>query len=574
MSLDPSATPKDYSLIIYNKTEVDTKFTEEAIRVDTELATKSLKADEGSPSGIATLDPNGKHSLVEIPIAGYTDIDDITNDSTLITPRGLDYGIQARNLVTQPDADAKYGDVRSDGSIPMSPSYVPQNGVDIATVGFVQSYVSSGTTTYVKDTLAEMLAINPIVVGDVCYVTVDGANNGEYIAKNAVVGGSAITDWDKIANTVAWGAIVGTLADQTDLDTRFTTVETTADASKLITDQITVTQPVDLDTIEALAYDTSRAVNIDVSMTGNDLNTFTLRGQYLVGGTNLPSGETSGKLTVLKANDTSIRQILEGDTGINYERQTTDGGTTWSIWLEKPISTRITNLETTSGINTNDIQTLKDGLNMTPKLGVDIDTIISYGYYEVDTNLPNSATLGELRVGYDVSNTNRVIQEFRDGNDAYVARRQSIDGGTTWSAWTPDNQTLHNIYQADITASYYFNKVSGISTTSSVYTQLNRLTVLAPPSGVYEYKFSMMWNYNTTTKSAYFRFSTDGGVTWNEVRKEAKNVTDNYPDYYAFPVQFNQTGTDDMDLVVEYRTEVDGDVLNVSYSDIVIDRKQ
>lgn len=234
----------------------------------------------------------------------------------------------------------------------------------------------------------------------------------------------------------------------------------------------------------------------------------------------------------------------------------------------------LNDLDSRVASNSGETITLRNSLNMSHQLGVDIDTIVGYGYYEVDTNLPNGATLGELHVWYDVSNTNRIIQEFSDGNDAYIARRQSIDGGTTWSAWTPTEQTLHNIYQSNLSAGYYFSKVSGVSTTSSVYTQLNRLTVIAPPSGVYEYKFSMTWNYNNTTKSAYFRFSTDGGVTWNEVRKEAKDVTDNYPAYYAFPVQFTQIGADNIDLIVEYRTETDGDVLNVSYMDIVVERKQ
>lgn len=120
---------------------------------------------------------------------------------------------------------------------------------------------------------------------------------------------------------------------------------------------------------------------------------------------------------------------------------------------------------------------------------------------------------------------------------------------------------------------YEFNKVSGISTTSAAYTEANRLTVTTPPSGVYEYSFSFTFNYGTTNKSAYFRFSTDGGTTWNEIRKEAKDVTDNIPLYYSFPVNFVQTGTDNIVLIVEYRVETAGDVLNVSYMDVIVERK-
>ena len=52
-------TSKDFSLIIYDKNEIDQQNTDEALRVDTELDLKSLKSDEGSPSGLATLDSNG-----------------------------------------------------------------------------------------------------------------------------------------------------------------------------------------------------------------------------------------------------------------------------------------------------------------------------------------------------------------------------------------------------------------------------------------------------------------------------------------------------------------------------------
>ena len=122
----------------------------------------------------------------------------------------------------------------------------------------------------------------------------------------------------------------------------------------------------------------------------------------------------------------------------------------------------------------------------------------------------------------------------------------------------------------EVSTSYNYNKVSGISTTSSTYSVANSLLVEDAPEGVYEYKFIMTYNHSTTTKSAYFRFSLDGGTTWNEVRKEVKDVTDNIPVYYGFPV-VHPGG--DIDLVIEYRTEVDGNVLNVSFIDIVVERK-
>jgi len=183
------------------------------------------------------------------------------------------------------------------------------------------------------------------------------------------------------------------------------------------------------------------------------------------------------------------------------------------------------------------------------------------------TNLSSSV----LTNSNNISSNSTNIQSVSDGLTQEVTDRQNADTllQNSINTNTTDIQGIK-----DIQTNYYYKKVAGSSTTSNTYTQLNRLTVTTPPSGVYEYKFSMTWNYNSTTKSAYFRFSTDGGVTWNEVRKEAKDVTDNYPVFYAFPYVFTQTGTDDIDLIVEYRTETNGDVLNVSYIDIVAERKQ
>ena len=111
------------------------------------------------------------------------------------------------------------GNLKSDGTILMDAQYLPTSGKEIATVGYVQDYTSSNTTTYIKDTLAEMLLIDPTVVGDVCFVINDGANDGEYLSNTTTTGGSVIGDWSLRTSTVAWGAISGTLSDQTDLQT-------------------------------------------------------------------------------------------------------------------------------------------------------------------------------------------------------------------------------------------------------------------------------------------------------------------------------------------------------------------
>jgi len=87
--------------------------------------------------------------------------------------------------------------------------------------------------------------------------------------------------------------------------------------------------------------------------------------------------------------------------------------------------------------------------NMTPKFGVNIDLLVKSGYYEVDTNLPSGATVAELRVGYDTSNKNKIIQEFKDLNTPTVMRRISADNGANWSIWTNTAQTAFNLDMVD-----------------------------------------------------------------------------------------------------------------------------
>ena len=89
------------------------------------------------------------------------------------------------------------------------------------------------------------------------------------------------------------------------------------------------------------------------------------------------------------------------------------------------------------------------GINMTPKLGVNINTIIETGYYEVDTNLPYLQTLAELRVGHDTDIPTKIIQELRSMVEPFVYRRISNNSGTNWTLWEETRQTEFNIQAAE-----------------------------------------------------------------------------------------------------------------------------
>lgn len=331
MPIDPEATAKDYTLIIYNKNEINAQNSAESSRINSELDGKSDKAEEGSPSGIATLAPDGKHQLVQMPIANVSESQDPLNNTKIMTPQRVDEIIEGNGFITESEADSKYGNILSDGTVPMESFYLPQASFDIATVKFVQDTVSSNTTTYIRDTLIQMLAIDPTIIGDICFVTADGANNGEYLSVSNTTGGSVIGDWSKKSETIAWGTIVGDISDQTDVETRFSDIETK-------TDNITITQPVDLDQVE-LDTDTNTAnalFTTEFILTNPDV--LTSNGNFICTHVNLPFNMTQALIHVLTDPQTNkLWQFAEGvqvdPEGIGYRIQDTTIGT-WTSWTK------------------------------------------------------------------------------------------------------------------------------------------------------------------------------------------------------------------------------------------------
>ena len=77
------------STLVYYKTESDAIEAAETLRVDTALDLKSSKSDEGSPSGVATLDASGTHAVAEVPFSDLAESKDETNITTVINPLRL-----------------------------------------------------------------------------------------------------------------------------------------------------------------------------------------------------------------------------------------------------------------------------------------------------------------------------------------------------------------------------------------------------------------------------------------------------------------------------------------------------
>ncbi len=244
--------------LVYYKTESDAIAAAEKTRVDTALDTKADIDLIGTPSGACPLDNQGDVPIINLPVAIQSEADDDTVDDKLMTPEGVHYVL--RNYDTTTDLSAIFGDLKSDGSVTMYVSYNPQAQTDLATVKFVQDSVSGSAQNFITDTVAEMLALTSVKFADTCFVIADSepTNNAEYRALKD--NPTLIGDWFKVDNSVAWGSLIGTLSDQTDLQAALdlkgdkAIVDTNTLAIVSIqekTDHITISQDANIDSMQS-----------------------------------------------------------------------------------------------------------------------------------------------------------------------------------------------------------------------------------------------------------------------------------------------------------------------------------
>ena len=111
-----------------------------------------------------------------------------------------------------------------------------------------------------------------------------------------------------------------------------------------------------------------------------------------------------------------------------------------------------------------------------------------------------------------------------------------------------------------------------IITGSTGLTMVAKLNPLEDfPAGVYEITFSSTFDYDSTKRSAIFNWSIDGGATYEQFSVEPKDKSDTKPMHYCFPHE-HQGGRINLDL--KARCEANGDVLTISYANIVFERKK
>lgn len=179
----------------YSKTEINAFLLAEQIRVDNELLNKVETVTVGSPTGTATLDQDGKHSLHEIPISNITETMDENETTKVMSPQRVHYAIGQRTIAKDLIGSA-LGVCPLDENIKVDPVYLPPAQI---------------VNTFVVGTLVERNALSGVFEGDRCIVTadpgdVDGDINGEYVSE---IDYPVPTDWTLLPNLSAVNSVNG-----------------------------------------------------------------------------------------------------------------------------------------------------------------------------------------------------------------------------------------------------------------------------------------------------------------------------------------------------------------------------
>jgi len=123
---------------------------------------------------------------------------------------------------------------------------------------------------------------------------------------------------------------------------------------------------------------------------------------------------------------------------------------------------------------------------------------------------------------------------------------------------------------APFTPTYDFTQETDITVADDTYESVAVLLTENRVAGTYKLAQSMIYSLNTNVRSAFFRFSTNGGVTWSEIRREPKDNLDKVPLSYTTTVIH---GGGIFDIQIEAKKENATDIMEVYIMDITLERK-
>ncbi len=143
---------------------------------------------------------------------------------------------------------------------------------------------------------------------------------------------------------------------------------------------------------------------------------------------------------------------------------------------------------------------------------------------------------------------------------------------TAWNQWVfPVIEVATDSGGTGVTpaGTYDYSKAKDIIDVGDAYILISEL-IVTRDAGVYELGVSTTYTFDRSGHSVYLRFSTDGGISWNEFASAHVNKTDATAEYYAFP--HNHTGGT-IQIRVEAKKDTSSGQLDINFLDIWIERK-
>jgi len=295
-------------------------------------------------------------------------------------------------------------------------------------------------------------------------------------------------------------------------------------------------------------------------------------------------------MVIGKANKTSLPMVHSGETapldtlGKNYDRyHQFEAGSAVTIDLYDGVSV--------DGYNPN-IFTLMADFRGSPIQNNIIDIDVAGTNRIVYIDLENNATLPieELTLqiaGTDIplevlSNTaGSLTASYKQTADAIM---QAIVPGTLFKViakegvTTPQEHDFEKHYghwRKDFERTYDYEKIGGpgneIIITSDTWVNILDTTWDERSAGLYEYKQSITYNMDVPNRSVIFRFSLDGGVTWEERSKEVKDAANIEDTEMFFP--FVEVSAFTPHYLIEARVVNTSDTCTIIYASHVLERK-
>jgi len=164
----------------------------------------------------------------------------------------------------------------------------------------------------------------------------------------------------------------------------------------------------------------------------------------------------------------------------------------------------------------------------------------------------------------------RLNGEVQPGTENYaygmVIKFQEASASDDWEVLAASETGGSNTFSP----TYDFQKVTGFTVPSDVYSEVTRLTTPDRAAGTYELKFSWTSTYDSATTSQYYRYTIDDGVTWTEFIIEPSDVTNKFPFTYFYPLSH---GGGTFEVIFQARKETQAANHEIAFLDIIFERK-